>query len=193
VLVAEASDAAIRLGAQYGLMLALRDRCVGLHGATVRCGCETVILSAPSGTGKSTLAGLLEAYCGAQTLNGDFALLSADGDGAAFEPTPFCGTSGICTDRRARIDRVVFLAQAPTDQWRELNGREALVRFMSNVFVPDWDAAAALCIQSTVMSALKHISVSAFAFAPTAEAARMLHDHTDSEGHTSHDQKEEST
>ena len=65
VTVNESVPNSLRMGIQFGLLLALYDKCVGLHGVTMLCGNEVVILSAPSGTGKTTLGKLLEKYCDA--------------------------------------------------------------------------------------------------------------------------------
>lgn len=166
----------VRLAAQYSLMLALHHDCIGLHGVTLLCGDEILILSAPSGTGKTTLAHLLEEYREAIVINGDFALLSCSGNGVFFEPTPFCGSSGRCLNHRVRIDRVVFLSQSLVNQWDEAKGREAMINLMSNVFIPSWDADISQTLKRNIISCVSHIGVNDFSFAPTKEAAEMFFD-----------------
>lgn len=164
----------VRIGIQYGVMLALARQCIGLHGVTLLCGDEILILSAPSGTGKTTLARLLESHCGAVTINGDFALLSVSEDGVIFEPTPFCGSSGRCLNHRLRVGRLVFLEQAGTNAWYSLSGREALLRFMNNAFVPSWDGCLQRAVQENVMRCISSLKMNAFAFTPTREAAELF-------------------
>ena len=60
VCIPGVSSGFLRLGVLYGMLLELHKNCIGLHGVTIRCGEKNIILSAPSGTGKSTLARLLE-------------------------------------------------------------------------------------------------------------------------------------
>ena len=158
----------------YALMLALYRDCIGLHGVTLLCGNEIIILSAPSGTGKTTLSKLLEKHCDAIVINGDFALLTPTEKGVIFEPTPFCGTSGRTLNQRFRVNRVVFLSQAKTNEWRELTGREAMTQFMSNCFVPTWDADLQEAVQENILKCIGAVKVSAYGFAPTQEAAELF-------------------
>lgn len=174
VYVKAALDSFVRLGALYGTLAVLHRECLGLHGVTLECGGETVILSAPSGTGKTTLAGLLEKHCGARVLNGDFALLSVGEGKVAFEPTPFCGSSGVCLNERAVVDRVVFLAQGLSNTWETLNGRQALTSFLSNVFVPEFDPRLQLAVQQNAFMALGSVKTNRFTFEPTAKAAQTF-------------------
>ena len=164
----------VGVGVQFAMLTAGAGRVLGLHGVTLLCGDEIIILSAPSGTGKTTLSRLLESYQDAIVLNGDFAMLSCPDDTVWFEPTPFCGTSGRCLNQRAPVDRVVFLEQSRDDRWQRLNGRQALSRFMSNTFVPLWDERL---VQSTGLLAarcLASLSADLFSFAPHREASEIF-------------------
>lgn len=160
-----------RLGAQFGLLTALYQEFVGIHGVTVLCGNEIVILSAPSGTGKTTMAKLLEKHCDAIIINGDFALLCPTEQGVIFEPTPFCGTSGRNLNHRLRVNRIVFLDQARENIWRELGGQESLKRFMSNCFIPTWGDVLSQTIQETILKCIPMLKVNAYSFFPAEEAA----------------------
>ena len=164
----------VKMGIQFGTMLALRDHCVGLHGVTILCGNEIIILSAPSGTGKTTLSKLLETYADAIVINGDFALLSPTDDGLIYEPTPFCGSSGRSLNHRMKVNRVVFLEQCVDNIWKELPVRDAVVRFMNNAFVPDWDGDIVQKIQENIYNCINLIPINAFAFAPEKQAADVF-------------------
>lgn len=158
----------------FSMLCALYHKCLGLHGVTVLCGDQIIILSAPSGTGKTTLANLLEKYCDAIVINGDTALLSPTMEGVIFEPTPFCGTSGRCLNHRVRVNRVVFLEQSLINHWSTLTGREAMARFMSNAFVPSWNQPMKQAVQGNIMRCIDSLKVNSYAFAPTKEAAEMF-------------------
>ena len=174
VYVQKALDSYVRTGVFYGLLLSLYRSSIGLHGVTLLCGNEVIILSAPSGTGKTTLAHLLETYSDAEVINGDFALLTPTLQGVFFEPTPFCGTSGRCLNHRVRVSRVVFLEQSPTNTWRDLAGREAMLRILDNAFVPTWDKRMQQAIQENTLKCVSMLKVNAFSFAPVKEAAEMF-------------------
>ena len=175
VCVQEASAFPLRIGVLYGMLLALYKKCVGLHGVVLRCGGKNVILSAPSETGKSTLARLLQDHYGnVRVINGDFAMLSLSDEGVIFEPTPFCGTSGICLNERFRIDHIVFLEQAETARWHTLNGREAVSAFMGNSFIPTWNHELRQEVTGSILRMLPCVRVHSFAFAPDKEAVRVF-------------------
>lgn len=171
VFARKALDGYVRSGILYGLLIALHQDYIGLHGVTLSCRGQTVILSAPSGTGKTTLSRLLEKYCGARVINGDFALLSVGEDGVIFEPTPFCGTSRVFTDERVRVDRIVFLEQSRENRWRDLSGRQSMICLMSNAFVPSFDDQLQRVFEDNILQLLPAVRTSAFAFAPEREAA----------------------
>lgn len=174
VFVSGENRGIVRLGIQFAFMTAMYRECFGLHGVTIACGNEIIILSAPSGTGKTTLAKLLEKHCDGIAINGDFALLRPTEDGAIYEPTPFCGTSGRTLNHRLKVNRVVFLSQAIRNEWRTLDGREALTQFMSNIFIPNWDACITKTVQENILKSIPMIHVNSFAFAPTQEAAKTF-------------------
>lgn len=175
VRLAQAAGRYVCLGIQYGMLLALHSACIGLHGVTLLCRNKIVVLSAPSGTGKTTLSHLLEKYCDALVINGDFALLSFSKEGAVFEPTPFCGTSRRCLNHRVRIDRVVFLEQSVKNRWQAVTGRSAMRRFLNNVFVPSWDPALERAVQDNAARCISCVGVNSFSFAPEREAAEMFY------------------
>ncbi len=161
----------VRMALLYGILTAMHHEFIGLHGVTLLCAKEIIILSAASGIGKTTLSKLLEEYCDAIVVNGDFALLYPNDDGVIFEPTPFCGTSRRCLNQRLPVSRIVFLGQAKENQWRKLDGREAVIRFMSNAFVPTWDNVMQQTVQDSILKCISLVKVNEYNFAPTQAAA----------------------
>lgn len=167
-------DCYVRIGLHYSLMYAVHQKSVGLHGVTLLCGNEIIILSAPSGTGKTTLAKLLEQYCDAIIINGDFALLTPTENGLVYEPTPFCGSSGRSLKQRMKVNRIVFLSQAKENIWSETDARKAVIQLMNNAFIPTWDRQAQQSIQDNILKSIALVNVNGYAFAPTREAAETF-------------------
>ena len=174
VCVSKPLDSYVRIGVHYALLTMLHSCCVGLHGVTIRCDNQVIILSAPSGTGKTTLAELLQKYKNAEVVNGDFALLSYCENGVYFEPTPFCGTSRQAGNNRVKVDRIIFLEQAAENHMRRLHVQQALKRMMSNVFVPEWDARMVESVLNNVMNIVSILPISVLAFAPVKEATDVF-------------------
>ena len=175
VYVAKHNTRHLKVALQFGLLVALSNIAVGLHGVTLICRDRAVILSAPSGTGKTTLSKLLEKHTESGTVNGDFALLSCDTvEGIIFEPTPFCGTSNRCLNYRLKISGIVFLEQAEMNSWRKLSVRETLIRLLSNAFVPTWNEEIGALIEANILTIASEIPAWNFAFAPTEEAAKCF-------------------
>lgn len=165
------------LGLQHAMLVLQSIECVGLHGVTIICKDKVVILSAPSGTGKTTLAKLLRDYHETAVVNGDFAMLSVNDEyGLLFQPTPFCGTSEICHNLKLQVDQIVFLEQAEENCWRNLSCREALVRLLSNVFIPEWDSDIRERVHTNAMRMIERVKCSAFSFAPNRAAADLFFD-----------------
>lgn len=158
------------------MLLSLSDQAIGFHGVTILCGDQVIILSAPSGTGKTTLAKLLTEHCDGLVINGDFALLHPDpAEGVIFEPTPFCGSSGIARNFRLRVNRIVFLEQAIGNSYSRLTPREGYARLLSNCFVPEWDEERAAAVRETALKIVETVPMDRFAFEPTKEAAELFH------------------
>ena len=96
----------------------------------------------PSGTGKSTQAGLWEQYRGGETINGDRALLQKlDGRWTA-RGWPVCGSSGICRNEDTPIRAIVMLSQAPENRVERLHPAQAFAQLYGQITVNRWNRAA---------------------------------------------------
>lgn len=117
-----------------------------LHCAYIETQGSAVLFSAPSGTGKSTQAGLWETWRKARTINGDKALLirkpGGDSKGAGTWQAagwPICGTSGICHNEKHPIRAVVMLEQAKENRAERLGTAEAFRALYGQITVNRWD------------------------------------------------------
>lgn len=104
-----------------------------LHASAVIHKGEAILFTAPSGTGKSTQAALWEGYLGAEIINGDKVIISADGERPIAYGGPIAGTSGIFRDMGAPIRAIVYLRQGRTNYAELADQRHAFMDLYSQV------------------------------------------------------------
>ena len=125
-------------------LLALERRlserpCLILHCAYLEYQGRAMLFSAPSGTGKTTQAGLWEQYRGSRTVNGDKALLEYDGKTWTANGWPVCGTSEVCENKKLPIGCIVMLSQAKLNQAWRLRPAEAFTSLYGQITMNRWD------------------------------------------------------
>lgn len=110
-----------------------------LHAAFVRWKHQGILFTAPSGTGKSTQAGLWEKYAQAEILNGDRAgLRLQDGQWMGYG-LPYAGSSGIYRNESAPVKAIIVLRQAKENRLRLLHPGEAIRHLYPQTMVHRWD------------------------------------------------------
>lgn len=123
-----------------GLERRLSERpCLILHCAYLEYQGKAMLFSAPSGTGKTTQAGLWEQYRGSRTVNGDKALLEYDGKTWTANGWPVCGTSEVCENKKLPIGCIVMLSQAKLNQAWRLRPAEAFTSLYGQITMNRWD------------------------------------------------------
>lgn len=111
-----------------------------LHCSVVKTGDQVMLLSGPSGIGKSTHADLWVKYKNAEVINGDRTLICKKGDQWMSLGWPICGSSEICHNEDYPISRVVFLGQAKENQGRRLSYVEGIKHLISQTTANNWNA-----------------------------------------------------
>ena len=104
-----------------------------LHASAVIHNGEAILFTAPSGTGKSTQAALWEKHLGAEIINGDKVIVSADGGHPNAYGGPLAGTSRIYRDLGAPIRAIVYLRQGKTNHAELADPRHAFMDLYSQV------------------------------------------------------------
>ena len=104
-----------------------------LHASAVIHNGEAILFTAPSGTGKSTQASLWERHLGAEIINGDKVIISADGERPIAYGGPIAGTSRIFRDIWAPVRAIVCLHQGKTNHAELLDQRHAFMNLYSQV------------------------------------------------------------
>lgn len=110
-----------------------------LHASFVRWKHQGILFTAPSGTGKSTQAGLWEEYEHAEIINGDRAgLRLQDGHWEGYG-LPYAGSSGIYRNESAPVKAIIVLRQAKENQIRLLRPGESIKHLYPETTVHRWD------------------------------------------------------
>ena len=123
---------------------------LGLHGKFLQRGAgvlhasyidhqgSAILFTAPSQTGKSTQAKLWEQFAGAETVNGDRALVEKREGKWFAHGYPCCGSSLICLNRSLPLAAVVILQQGEENIVEELTSAEKLRALVSGTEVYPW-------------------------------------------------------
>lgn len=144
ISLAPGSRELMRFETFFCSLLALERRMIGLdqlvlHCAYVRYQGTAILFSAPSETGKTTQANLWAKYRGAETVNGDRALLGRVNDRWTAQGWPVCGSSGVCALGSTPIRAIVMLSQAKENTVRRLDTIEAMRLVFGQVTVNRWN------------------------------------------------------
>lgn len=132
--------------------LLLQHRGLLLHASLIKYAGQAIAFAGPSGVGKSTHAGIWNAYLNAEILNGDRAALRKTADGWHAYGSPYAGTSGIYKKDSAPLAAIVLLRQAKENRIRRLSQAEAFRHIYPELSMHHWDkafvaGATDLCLQ----------------------------------------------
>ena len=145
-----------------------------LHSAHVSAGGRALLFSAPSGTGKSTQAGLWEKHAGSEVINGDRTLLrKRDGVWHAYG-CPMCGTSGIHKQGCEPIHAIVMLSQGTENTVKRLTPGEAFQRIYPEITVPRWNRELVLLAMELLDDVMARVPIYALSCTPDERAVTAL-------------------
>ena len=111
-----------------------------LHASYISWQGHAVLFSAPSGTGKSTQAGLWAQHAGAEIVNGDRVLLRKRDDRWYAFGYPCCGSSQICLNRTLPLRAIVLLRQGAENAVEELPAARQVQALAGAIEVYPWDS-----------------------------------------------------
>lgn len=109
-----------------------------LHASHIQTGGKAILFTAPCGVGKSTQADLWQRHRGAETINGDKALLLCGNTPIHASGLPYSGSSDICKNAAAPIQAIVVLEQGKENVLTRLTGGKAVIRLMTGVICQPW-------------------------------------------------------
>ena len=144
------------------------------HGVLLEYKGYGLIISASSGTGKTTHARLWRDEKHALILNGDRAVCrKIEGKWTGFG-LPWSGTSGEQINRSVPIKAVVVLERKEVNRAFSISGEEALTGILSNLQCPTWDARLTGKAMDLLDDFLRHVPVIRLQCRPDKEAVEVL-------------------
>ena len=145
-----------------------------LHSAYLFYQGQAILFSAPSGTGKSTQAGLWEKYRGGHQVNGDRSLLQKVGGRWYARGWPVCGSSEICHNTDTPIRAIVMLSQDQTNTIRKLSPMKAFSELYSQITINRWDREFQNHAMDLIEQVIREVPVYHLACTISEEAVRCL-------------------
>ncbi len=119
--------------------LLLKNNALILHSASIFFRGQSVLFTAPSGTGKTTQTNLWHKYMdGITDINGDRTILQKTHDGWTACGFPLCGSSGRCEQRFAPVGILVVIQQGKDDAIRELSDVEKVSLLYREITIPNF-------------------------------------------------------
>lgn len=111
---------------------------VFMHGAAVAYRGRGYLFTAPSGTGKSTHAGLWLQYLGpdAVIVNGDKPVICTGGSAVEVCPTPWAGKERLYSSEICPLDAICCLTRGTENKIRPMRQDEIISRLFSQMCVP---------------------------------------------------------
>ena len=169
----------MEMDTMFSSLLALERRQMEYDALILHCAFivhrgEAILFSAPSGTGKTTQADLWTRHRGAETVNGDRALVQRIGGRWHARGWPVCGSSGGCENRDIPIRAVVMLSQASRDQAAPLTPMQAFTQMYSQITVNRWNRQHQLRAMAVLEQLVAAVPVYHLACTMEPSAVEML-------------------
>lgn len=169
--VSELHNSFFHLG--FESVLIHRDR-LCLHAACVDTPLGGLLFSGPSGIGKSTQAGLWQAYRDAKLINGDRPILSKEGNGYLAWGSPYAGSSKCHINEHCSVTAILLLRQSQVCSLQRLTLPEAFRAVWPGLTVQSWDKAFVEKAFDLTMELIAAVPVFRFDCTPDAFAVEYL-------------------
>ena len=145
-----------------------------LHAVVMEWRGKAILVSATSGTGKSTHAHLWQESEHVEIINGDRALCGVEDCVWTAYGQPWCGSSGECLNTSAPIGAVVLLERGEENSVMRLEPFDAVLGLLPRTFAPPWDAALMDAALSHLDSLVASVPVFRLHCRPDVEAVETL-------------------
>lgn len=146
------------------------------HGVLMEYEGNGIIISAASGTGKTTHVRLWRDLRRALIINGDRAVCAKTAEGWTGYGLPWSGTSGEQINRSVAIRALVVLRRGETNEAHRISALEAFHQVFAHVLYPSWDKALTEKMMDLLESFLRDVPIFLLSCRPDAESVDVLHD-----------------
>lgn len=148
-----------------------------LHASYIIWNDRGILFTAPSGTGKSTQAGLWAEHKEAEIINGDRAVLREKNGQMWAYSLPFAGSSGICVNRSSPVRAIVVLSQAVENSVWELAPTEAVKYLYSQCALNRWNREEVETVLGMLAKVVRKAKVLKLDCLPDRSAVEILSDY----------------
>lgn len=156
--------------------LLLRHGGLILHASLIRWQGQSILFSAPSGTGKSTQASLWETHMGAEILNGDRAgIRYVNGKWTAYG-LPYAGSSHIFRNESAPIGAIVILRQGKENVIKQMTPVAALRALIPEFSAHRWNPGFMNKVLNIAAELLQEVPVYYLECLPDYGSVQLLRD-----------------
>lgn len=145
-----------------------------LHSASFLYRGRAWLFSGRSGTGKSTHTNLWREAYGVELLNGDLNMLGIQEGMVTVYGQPWCGTSGICTEKAYPLGGITFLKKAPENVCEVPDASEKILSIVQRMISPAWDEDFLRRNIDFAKRVEKHCPVWRLSCRPDREAAEVM-------------------
>lgn len=157
--------------------ICLRKGYVTLHASAIQYQNEAFLISAPSGTGKSTLANWwLSAFPGSIIINDDKPTLLQKDQQFYVSGSPWSGKSQVNENQEVPLKAIFFLRQGTSDSIQTLDNASKITHVMRNIYRPREVEAIDLTI-TQIEHMIEKIDICEYTCQNHLEAAIILHDY----------------
>ena len=162
-------------GEAFANRLAYLDGLV-MHGSAIHYEGNGIVFSAPSGTGKSTHAGLWKKQYGERVghINDDKPAIRFDGDMPIVYGTPWSGKTDTNSNIKAPLKAIVFLEQAAENRIRPLSVSDAVFHIYRETVRPFYDEALGLKVLETAERLIQSVPVFLLECTISQEAVELV-------------------
>lgn len=145
-----------------------------MHGAVIEYKGEGVILTATSGGGKSTLAGLCQQVFHSEIINGDKAIIRIEDGKATVFGSPWAGSSDIYINKGIPLKGIISIVKSSENSISKLLQGEAMLGIGQRIYYPYWDEALIEQSMETLEQILKSVPVFQLRCRPEEAAAELV-------------------